>query len=255
MARRVDLNADVGEFQPATGLGQDPVLIRAITSANVACGFHAGGPAVMRETVRLARAHGVAVGAHPSLEDREGFGRRELAVPASAVEDLVLYQVGALAAIAAAEGVRVSHVKPHGALYNMAGRDRALADAIARATSQFDPSLTLYGLAGSRLLEAGERAGLRVASEVFADRAYRGDGSLLPRSQPGAVIDDPDLVVSRALGMVTDGEVVAADGSRVRLAADTICVHGDTPGAAQLALRLRAALEGAGVVVKAIGSS
>ena len=252
MASRVDLNADVGEFAVGAGVGQDPVLMQAITSANIACGFHAGEPQVMRATVRLARRYGVAIGAHPSLHDREGFGRRELVVSPAEVENLVLYQLGALAAIAAVEGARLSHVKPHGALYNMAARDRSLADAVASAVRQFDPALILFGLAGSQLLEAGDRAGIRTAAETFADRAYQHDGSLLPRSQPGAVIDDPDLVVRRALMMVIEGTVDAVDGSRVRLRADTICVHGDTAGAALLATRLRAALAGAGIDVAAV---
>jgi UPF0271 protein len=252
MASRIDLNADVGEFAAGASLGQDPILMPAITSANIACGVHAGDPEVMRATVRLARRHGVAIGAHPSLQDTDGFGRRELVVSPAAVEDLVLYQIGALAAIAAAEEARLSHVKPHGALYNMAARDRPLADAVARAVKQFDPALILFALAGSQLIEAGERAGIRTAAEVFADRAYRSDGSLLPRSQPGAVIDDPGLVVSRALTMVSEGAVAAIDGSRVSVRADTICVHGDTTGAALLATRLRAALTAAGVVVVAV---
>jgi UPF0271 protein len=252
MASRIDLNADVGEFGNGAGLSQDSVLMPAITSANIACGFHAGEPQVMRATVRLARRHGVAIGAHPSLDDREGFGRRELVVSPAEVEDLVLYQVGALAAIAVAEDARLSHVKPHGALYNMAARDRSLADAVARAIRQFDSSLILFGLAGSELLEAGRQAGIRTAAEVFADRAYQRDGSLLPRSQPGAVIDDPDLVVGRALMMVLEGAVTAVDGTRVKLRADTICVHGDTAGAALLATRLRAALAAAGVAVVAV---
>jgi UPF0271 protein len=248
---RVDLNADVGEFSSGEPPGQDPLLIQAVTSANIACGVHAGDAFVMRQTIRLARSHGVAIGAHPSLRDREGFGRRELVVSPSEVTELVLSQLRALAEIAAIEGSHLSHIKPHGALYNMAARDRILADAIVRATKEFDSSLVLFGLAGSQLLAAADAAGLASLSEVFADRAYRADGSLLPRLEHGAVIDDPASVVSRALGMVTDGVVAAVDGTHVRLRTDTICVHGDTPGAAQLALQLRAALEDAGVQVAA----
>ncbi len=226
-----------------------------ITSANVACGFHAGGPAVMRATVALAGDHGVAVGAHPGFPDLEGFGRRELSVTPRDVEDFVVYQIGALAAIAAAQGVRLQHVKPHGALFNMAARDAPLADAIARATAVIDRGLILFGLPGSELIAAGRRAGLRTASEGFADRAYRPDGTLVSRQEPGAVIHDPDIVVQRAVRMVRDGTVDAIDATVVPLSIDTICVHGDTPGAAELAARVRAALSEAGVEVKAIGAA
>jgi 5-oxoprolinase (ATP-hydrolysing) subunit A len=249
----IDLNADVGESFGVYSLGQDPVLLQAITSANVACGFHAGDPGVMRATVTLARAHGVAVGAHPGFPDLAGFGRREMRATPREVEDFVVYQIGALAAIAAAEGVALQHVKPHGALYNMAGRDAALADAIARATACVDRSLILFGLPGSQLMHAGARAGLRTAGEVFADRAYHPGGALVPRDQPGAVIHEPEQVVSRVLAMVRDRSVTASDGSRVPLHFDTICVHGDTPGAADLALRIREALSQAGIHASAVG--
>ncbi len=249
---RVDLNCDLGEsFGPYT-LGDDRGVMPYITSANVACGVHAGDPGVMRATVRLALEAGVAVGAHPGFGDRSGFGRREIAMAPRDVEDLVLVQLGALAAVARAEGGRLRHVKAHGALYNMAARDRGLADAIARATASLDPGLVLFGLSGSALIEAGRAAGLRVASEVFADRAYTAAGSLVPRTEPGSVIDDPPRVLDRALGMIRDGVVMAPGGERVDLAADTICVHGDTPGAAALAGRLRAGLEAAGVAVQAV---
>jgi UPF0271 protein len=250
---RADLNADVGEASSGGPAGQDSALMPHITSANVACGFHAGDPGVMRATVALAREHGVAVGAHPSFPDPEGFGRRELQFSPSDVEDFVAYQVGALAAIAAAQGVRLQHVKPHGALFNMAVHDAALADAIARAAAVIDRTLILVGLAGSEIVAAGKRAGLRTASEGFADRAYQPDGTLVSRQQPGAVIHDPDRVVPRAVRMVCDQAVEAIDGSRVSLTIDTVCVHGDTPGAADLAARIRAALVDAGVEVKAIG--
>ena len=264
---RVDLNGDVGEGaelgqQPADGVDGaggrndvdgDAALMASLTSASIACGFHAGNARSMRAAVVLARNHGVAAGAHPSLLDREGFGRRELPTTSGEVEAVVMYQIGALAAIAAAEGVRLQHVKPHGALYNMAARDPVLAAAIARAIAAVNPSLVLFGLAGSGLLKAGQDAGLRTASEVFADRAYRPDGSLVSRSKTGAVIDDPELVVERALTMVREGSVTAIDGSRVALEADTICVHGDTPGAAALAARIRRALTEAGIEVAAPG--
>jgi UPF0271 protein len=247
----IDLNSDVGESFGAYRIGADADVMRSITSANVACGYHAGDPAVMRETVRLARAAGVAVGAHPGFPDLVGFGRRELRASPREVEDLVLYQIGALAAIAASEGVSLFHVKAHGALYNMAARDRSLADAIARAVVAFDRSLVLFGLPGSELLRAGEAAGLRVASEGFADRAYAPDGSLAPRTAPGSVIHDPDEVVRRSLRMVTGGQVTATDGSTLALAVDTLCVHGDTAGAAELTRRLRDGLEKRGVAVRA----
>ena len=206
----------------------------------------------MRDTVALASAHDVAVGAHPGFPDLEGFGRRELDVTPRDVEDFVVYQIGALAAIAAAQGVRLQHVKPHGALFNMAARDASLADAIARATATIDRTLILFGLPGSELIGAGWRAGLRTACEGFADRAYQPDGSLVPRQRPGAVIDDPDIVVERALRMVQNGTVEAIDGAVIPILVDTICVHGDTPGAAILAGRIHDALREAGVEVKAL---
>jgi UPF0271 protein len=251
---RVDLNCDLGESFGAWTLGADAEVLASVTSANVACGFHAGDPSVMKRTVRLAGAAGVAVGAHPGLPDLAGFGRREMNVTGEELYDLVLYQVGALAAIARGEGVRLEHVKPHGALYNMAARDPRLADAIALAVRAFDSSLVLFGLAGSALVAAGEAAGLRVASEVFADRAYEPDGSLMSRARPGAVVHDPAEVVKRAIAMVREGAVTAADGSRVPLRADTICVHGDTPGAADIARRLRRGLEEAGIAVRRCGA-
>jgi UPF0271 protein len=245
---RIDLNADVGE-----GVGQDPALMPHITSANVACGVHAGSLAVMRETVLLAREHGVAVGAHPSFPDRDGFGRRDLRLPPPQVEDIVVSQIEALAAIAAAEGVRLQHVKPHGALFNVAVRDRSVADAIARAIAWVDPALILFGLPASELIAAGNAAGLRTACEVFADRAYRPDGTLVPRTQPGAVIDDAAQVLTRVAAIALERAVIAIDGTRVPITLDTICVHGDTPGAAGLAARIRATLTASGIDVKSIG--
>lgn len=250
---RIDLNSDLGESFGAWRMGHDEALMPAITSANVACGFHAGDPGVMRETVQLARAHGVALGAHPGFPDLAGFGRREMRCSPREVEDLVVYQIGALAAVAAAQGVRLQHVKAHGALYNMACRDEALAEAIAKATALLDPRLILFGLPGSALLAAGTRHGLRVAAEVFADRAYNPDGSLVSRNRAGSVLDDESLVVSRAARMARAGVVTAIDGSELALQADTICVHGDTPGAARLAMAIRQVLEAEGVRVMALG--
>ena len=249
----IDLNADLGESFGAYALGADRLLMQAITSANVACGFHAGDPGVMRDTVALAREHGVAIGAHPGFPDLAGFGRREMRLTPREVEDLVVYQIGALAGVAAAQGLSLQHVKPHGALYTMAARDASLADAIARAVAAVEPSLILFGLPVSQLAEAGRRVGLRTAGEGFADRAYEADGSLVPRSQPGAVVHDPSAVVARALDMARERAVTARDGSRLALAVHTICVHGDTPDAAHLASEVRKALDGAGVTVAAVG--
>jgi 5-oxoprolinase (ATP-hydrolysing) subunit A len=250
----VDLNADVGESFGVYQLGHDSLLMPAITSASVACGFHAGDPGIMRATVELARRHGVAVGAHPGFPDLQGFGRRDVRVSPRDVEDLVLYQIGALGAIAAAQGVRLQHVKPHGALYNRAVYDRDLADAIARATAAFDERVILFGLPGSALLDAGRRTGLRTASEAFADRAYRSDGTLVPRDEDGSVIHDPHAVVARVVEMVQQGLVTATDGTRIRLKVDTVCVHGDTPGAAALVARVREALTEAAVEVVPVGA-
>jgi len=252
---RIDLNADVGESFGAYKLGRDEDLIPLITSANIACGFHAGDPSVMRATVVLAREHRVGVGAHPGFPDLVGFGRREINASPREIEDAVAYQIGALAGIAAAEGTRLQHVKAHGALYNMAVRNPSLADAIARATAAVDRTLILLGLPGSELIEAGRRAGLRTASEGFADRAYQGDGTLVPRTRTGAVIDDAETVVDRAVTMAKEHAVIAIDGSRVTIDIETICVHGDTPGAAALASRIRYALAAAGIDVRSMGAA
>lgn len=251
--QRIDLNGDVGESFGAYTIGHDTALLRHVTSANVACGFHGGDPSVMRQTVRLAVAGGVALGAHPGFSDLQGFGRREFTLSAQEVEDLVAYQIGALAGVAAAEEARLHHVKPHGALYNMAARDREVADAVARAVVGVDATLVLYGLSGSCLVDAGEAVGLRTAAEVFADRAYETDGSLVSRDQPGAVIDNPKTLVERAVRLVQEGSVTARGGDVVVLRRDTICLHGDTPGAGQLAAQLRSGLEAAGIRVLPIG--
>jgi UPF0271 protein len=250
----IDLNADIGESFGRWSLGDDGELLRSITSANVACGFHAGDPGVMRDTVRAARAAGVAVGAHPGFPDLVGFGRRDLAASPREVSDFVLYQLGALAAIAAAEGVRLQHVKPHGALYNMAVRDRQLAEAIAAAVAAFDRTLMLFGLPGSELLRAGSEAGLRTAAEGFADRGYAPDGTLIPRDRAGALVRSADEAAARAVRMARDGLVTSADGSDVAVGVTTICVHGDTPGAPDLTRRIRAALESAGITVRPPGA-
>ena len=244
----IDLNADLGE-----AVGDDEGVLPFVSSANIACGFHAGNPAVMRTTVQLARRHGAAVGAHPGFQDLEGFGRREMRVSTAELETLVAYQIGALAGVAATEGARLNHVKPHGTLYNMAARDAGMADAIARAVRAVDASLVLFGLSGSELVAAGERAGLRVASEVFADRGYWPNGSLAPRGTPGAVIPEVEEVVRRAVGMARGQAVTSVEGSSVSVRADTICIHGDTPGAAALARAVRSALTAAGIDVVSPG--
>lgn len=250
---KIDLNCDMGESYGSWIMGTDEHVMPHITSANIACGAHAGDPLVMQRTVRLAKAAGVAVGAHPGFADLQGFGRREMTVPDAELEASLIAQIGALQAIARAEGSFLQHVKPHGALYNMAARDRALSDVIARATAAVDRSLILFGLPNSPMLEAARAAGLRVAAEGFADRSYEPDGSLTPRSHNGAVIHDVDAVVARAVRMATDGIVLTPDGREVALRVETICVHGDTPGAAELVRRIREALGGHGVAVAAIG--
>jgi 5-oxoprolinase (ATP-hydrolysing) subunit A len=252
---RIDINADIGESFGTYAIGHDIELMGSITSANVAAGFHGGDPSVLRDTIRLAKAHGVAVGAHPGFPDLVGFGRRDLHMTPREAEDCVLYQIAAVAGVASVEGVQLQHVKPHGALYTMATRDEDLAEAIARAVAAFDALLILLGPPGSKLLQAGRHAGLRVAAEVFADRTYQADGSLVSRRNPDAVISDPDSVASRAVDLVTHGSVAAIDGTIVRLEAETICVHGDTSGSDVLAVKVRAALAAAGVDVKAIGSA
>jgi UPF0271 protein len=246
----IDINCDMGESFGPWKMGADAEVMPNITSANIACGAHAGDPGVMRRTVRLARQHGVSVGAHPGFADLQGFGRREFQADPADVEDSLIAQIGALRAIAGAEGAAVRHVKAHGALYNMAARDRRLADAIARAIKAVDPELVMFALPKSPMIDAAAAAGLRAAAEGFADRAYEPDGSLTPRSRSGAVIHDPSLVVERAVRMVRDGVVLTPGGAEIALKIDTICVHGDTPGAPELTRRIRAGLEAAGVDVR-----
>ncbi len=239
----------MGESFGAFTMGDDAGVMPWITSANIACGFHAGDFSTMWQTVLLVKQHGVAIGAHVSLPDLQGFGRREMKVSPSEACALTLYQIGALAAFARAADVRVAHVKPHGALYNMAAKDAALADAIARAVRNFDAQLVLFGLAGSELPKAGESLGLRVAHEAFADRRYEADGSLTPRSISGAVVDDADAAVAQAVQIATKGKVNIRTGGALTLRADTICVHGDRPDAALFARRMREGLISASVTV------
>jgi 5-oxoprolinase (ATP-hydrolysing) subunit A len=247
----IDINCDAGESFGRWKLGDDDRLLAHVTSVNVACGFHAGDPATMRATVAAAHARGVSIGAHPGLPDLAGFGRREMAVPPEEIYEMVLYQVGALWGIARSQRARLSHVKPHGALYNMAARDRQAARAIAGAVHDLSPELILVGLSGSELIAEGARAGLRTLSEVFADRSYEKDGSLTSRSEPGATIEDPDRAAERAVSMALKGHVASRDGSRVAVRAETICVHGDGPRAAEIAAAVSRRLREAGVVVAA----
>ncbi len=246
---RIDLNADLGESFGAWRMGDDATVMPWITSVNIACGFHAGDPVIMRHTVALAVKHGVAIGAHPSLPDLQGFGRREMKITPDEIHAATLYQIGALHAFAQASGARLHHVKPHGALYNMVARDRALADAIACAVRDVDFTLILVGLAGSVLIDAGRDAGLVVTREGFCDRRYRADGSLASRSEAGAVIEDIEKAIAQAVSIATRNEAIALDGTHVRIEADTLCVHGDRPNAGAFARRLREALENAGVNV------
>jgi UPF0271 protein len=241
---RIDLNADVGESFGAWSLGEDDALIPVVTSVNVACGFHAGDPVTIEQTISRAVAAGVAVGAHPGYPDLAGFGRRDMNMPVRELEAAIVYQVGAVAAFARAAGVELRHVKPHGALYNRAADDPAIAEAVARGVARAGADLILVGLAGSASLDAGRAVGLRVAAEAFADRAYEADGRLRSRSQAGAVLDDPDACARQAIALAGDAA----------LRPDTICVHGDRPGAVRRARAVRRALEDAGIEVRALAS-
>lgn len=245
----VDLNCDMGESFGAYRLGTDEAILPWVTSANIACGFHAGDPGVMRRTVRAALAEGVAVGAHPGLPDLAGFGRRAMQISADEAFEMVVYQVGALEAFVRAEGGTMAHVKPHGALYNMAAVDGRLADAIADAVRAVNPALVLVGLSGSELIRAGERAGLATASEVFADRTYQPDGTLTPRLRPGAMIGDVDGAVRQVLELVQQQRVRAVDGTEVAVRAETVCLHGDGARALELAQAIRQGLEAAAIAV------
>jgi len=249
MTRQIDLNCDLGESFGAWTMGADAAVMPYISSANIACGFHAGDPDTMRRTVDLALRAKVAIGAHVSLPDLAGFGRREMRVTANEAHAMTIYQIGALAAFVRAAGAHLGHVKPHGALYNMAARDASLADAIAGAVHAFDPSLRLVGLADSELPRAGTRVGLAVAHEAFADRRYQDDGSLTPRTQAGAVIDDIDAAVAQALAIARGEPVSTRSGGALVLRADTICVHGDRADAGEFARRLHAALLAADIAV------
>ena len=251
MARKVDFNCDLGESFGTYQHGYDEQLMPYISSANIACGFHAGDPVWMRKTVSIAEKAGVAIGAHPSLPDLVGFGRREMKITPEEARNYVVYQIGALQAFTRAK--RLQHVKPHGALYNRAAADPAVAGAVARAVASADPGLRLVGPPESALLEAGASVGLACLAEGFADRAYEADGRLRSRRLPGALLDDPVRAGAQAVSIARDGRVTAVDGTVLPLAAATLCIHGDTPGAAAIAAAVRRDLAAAGITVRAPG--
>jgi UPF0271 protein len=251
---KIDLNSDVGESFGNYKLGLDEDVIPLISSANIACGFHAGDPTVMRHTIAIAKKNGVAIGAHPGFPDLIGFGRRNLDASLAEIRDYVTYQIGALQAFAAAAGMVLQHVKPHGALYNMAVKDSAIWDAVAEAIAAVNARLILYVLAGmdrENLKAIGAKHGLRIAFEFFGDRAYNPDGSLVSRKEPGAVIHDGDIVAEKIVKMVKEGRVVCIDGTEIDMAADTICVHGDNPAALSLVQKIRTTLQASGVDIAA----
>lgn len=250
---RVDLNSDLGESYGAYTLGRDNDILQYVTSANIACGFHAGDPDVMEKTVRLAAAAGVRMGSHPGYPDLQGFGRRNMKLTNAEASASVLYQTGALFAFLAEHGQRLQHVKLHGALYNTAAKDYALSLEICHALASAFPDCIFVGLAGSDMLRAAQDAGLRTASEVFADRAYNDDGSLVSRSLPGAVLHDRALAVERTVRMITDGTVESVNGKTIPIRADTVCVHGDNESALEFVRAIRAALTQAGVEIRPLG--
>jgi len=250
--KQIDLNSDVGESFGNYKLGTDEKLIPLISSANVACGFHAGDPSVMRRSVKIARENGVALGAHPGFPDLLGFGRRTMDVSLEEIKDYITYQIGALQAFAVAQGMTLQHVKPHGALYNMAVKNTEIWDAVAEAMAAVDPRLVLFVMAGpwrEDLAAIGARHKIRLAFEFFGDRAYNPDGSLVSRKQPGAVIHDRQQVVEKVLRLVEEGKVVCIDGTEIELMAETICVHGDNPAALELVGHIRKSLQQAGVKI------
>ena len=252
--KKIDMNSDVGESFGNYTLGLDAEVIPLISSANIACGFHAGDPTVMKRTIAIAKKNGVALGAHPGYPDLIGFGRRAMDASLEEINDYITYQIGALQAFATAQGVKLQHVKPHGALYNMAVRNLEIWDAVAQAMAAIDPDLILFVLAGvdrEKLERIGAKHGIRIAYEFFGDRAYNPDGSLVSRKEPGAVIHDHQFVAEKVLKMVTDGKVDCIDGSELEMAADTICVHGDNPAAVELVNNIRDTLLNAGVEIAA----
>lgn len=251
---RVDLNCDLGESFGAYKMGMDERILPFLTSANIACGFHAGDPGVMYHTVKLAMKNKVAIGAHPGFPDIVGFGRRNMEISPQEAHEMVIYQIGALYGFVKAAGGRMQHVKPHGALYNMAAKRQDLAEAIAEAVYKVDPELILFGLSGSQLVLAGEKLGLTTAHEVFADRTYQMDGSLTPRKEANALITDQKQAVSQVIRMVKEGAVLAQQGKDIIIKADTICIHGDGAHALEFACQIRASLEKANIGVQAAGA-
>jgi UPF0271 protein len=253
--RFVDLNCDMGESFGAYNLGRDAEILAYVTSANIACGFHAGDPAIMRQTVRMALDNGVGIGAHPGLQDLIGFGRRDMDISPKEAYDIVVYQIGSLWGFVRSEGGTMQHVKAHGALYNMAAKNVGLAEAIAEAVYKVDPELILIALAGGELAKAGEKIGLKTASEVFSDRTYQSDGSLTSRRQPDALIKEDELAVKQVIRMVNEGKVLSRQGVDVSIQADTICVHGDGVHALEFAKTIVSSLSESGITVQAIGKT
>jgi 5-oxoprolinase (ATP-hydrolysing) subunit A len=250
-AKRIDLNCDMGESYGAWTMGADAAIMPFISSANIACGFHGGDPATIRKTVRLAAEHGVAVGAHPSLPDLQGFGRRAMKITPQDMYDLVVYQAGAVEAFARAAGAKLHHVKCHGALYNMAANDEGLSEAMVRAVKDLGAGVLVYVLSNSRNFEIAKAMNVRVAGEVFADRGYTDEGTLAPRGQPGAMIEDAAQSVRQVLGMLEGGYVTSLSGKRVPVSPDTLCLHGDQPGAVAFAKELRRVFSEKGIRVVA----
>ncbi len=249
MTLRIDLNCDMGESFGAWKMGNDETILPFVSSANIACGFHGGDPATMRKTVAAALKNNVSLGAHPGLPDLQGFGRRNMAITDQEAYDMMVVQIGALAGVAASQGARLRHVKAHGQLYNMSVKDEGLARALAQATYDVDSDLVFFGLAGSRMLDIAESIGLSVASEVFGDRTYSPDGTLSPRNKPGAMIEDVQVSIRQVLQMVKQGTITAVDGSTIRVRADTLCIHGDQPGAPAFAQAIRDALIAADIEI------
>jgi UPF0271 protein len=249
--KKIDLNCDMGESYGAWKMGADAGVMPYISSANIACGFHAGDPATIRQTVRLAVDHGVAIGAHPSLPDLMGFGRRAMRISPQDMYDLVIYQAGAVEAFARAAGAKLHHVKCHGALYNMAANDEGLSEAMIRAVKDLGSNVILYALSESKNFQLAKKANIPVAGEVFADRGYSDDGTLAPRDKPGGMIEDPQASVTQVLGMIEGGYVTSLGGKRVPVAADTLCLHGDQPGAVTFAKKLRETFKEKGIAVAA----
>lgn len=252
MNHKIDLNCDMGESFGAYTLGNDQVILDYVSSANIACGFHAGDPATMRATVKLALEKNVGIGAHPGFQDLAGFGRRHMAVTPQEVYDLIVYQIGALYGFVKAEGGSLQHVKAHGAMYNMAVTDAKISEAIAEAVYNIDPELVLFGLSGSEIIKAGDKIGLRTANEVFSDRTYQPDGTLTPRSHHNALITDPHAAIRQVIRMVKEQKVINTEGGETFLKADTICIHGDGKTAKEFALHISTSLKEAGIEIHPI---